>query len=189
MSGNNIFRKLGTAIDRRYLNKVGAIPVPGSEFRLLLICYHPYHGQKNIEIPNQVAIAPGETVCEFHLSNQRITEIAAEKSDRSMEWRLLEILKEEFKKLAENCANGTIPEEIKAFYGVNAMGTTSKRLGFTLIPLPKGWNRLWLGFWESLLRKIFYSYKKDKKTTLGRTMDPYEIWISRDVLLRKYRKT
>jgi hypothetical protein len=188
MSGSNVFRKLGMAIDRRYLKKAGAIPIPGSEARLLLICFHPYHGSKSIEIPGQVTIAPGDPVCELHFSNHRITEIAAENSDRSMEWLLMEMLKKEFKTLAESCVNGAIPREIKAFYGVNVMGTTSRRLGFTLIPLPKGWNRLWLGFWESLLRKIFYSYKKDKKTVLGRTMDPHEIWISRDELTRRYFK-
>jgi hypothetical protein len=183
---NNILRKLGTAIDRRYLKKAGAISVPDSEYRLLLICFHPYHGRKSVDIPGPVTIAPGDPVCEIHLANQRITEIARESSTRSMEWRLLEILKKELGKLAESFVNGTIPQEIKAVYGVNAMGTASRRLGFTLIPLPKGWNRLWLGFWESLLRKIFYSYKKDKKTVLGRTMDPHEVWISREELVRKY---
>lgn len=185
MSGNNILQKLGTAIDRRYLKKVGAIPVPDSEYHLLLICFHPYQGSKNVEIPGQV-IAPGDPVGEVHLSNQRITEIAAENSGRSLEWHLFEILKAEFKKLAESFVDGTITQDVTAIYGVNTMGTASKRLGFTLIPLPKGWNRLWLGFWESLLRKIFYSYKKGKKVAIR--MDPHEVWISREELVRRYLK-
>jgi hypothetical protein len=189
VSINSILRKMGTAIDRRYLKKAGAIPVPGSEHHLLLVCFHPYHGAKTVDIPVQVSIAPGDPIAEIHLSNQRITEIATESGDRSMEWRLLEILGAEFKKLAVACINGTISRDIKAFYGVNAMGTATRRLGFTLIPLPKGLNRLWLGFWESLLRKIFYSYKKNKKTVLGKTMVPHEIWISRNELIRRYGKT
>ena len=189
MSMKHLLQKMVTAIDRRYMKKAGAIAVPGSQAGLLLICFHPYQGETKVEIPGQSTIVPGDPVCELHFSNQRVTEIAGDETGRSMEWRILGILKDEFGKLAESCVNGAIPPEIKAFYGVNAMGTASKRLGFTLIPLPKGWNRLWLGFWESLLRKIFYSYKKDGKTSMGRTMDPHEIWISRDELVRKYYKT
>jgi len=187
--GTNILRKLGTAIDRLFLKKVGAISVPGSEYHLLLICFHPYYGQKTVQIPDQVTIAPGDPLCEIHLSNQRITAIAAETEGRSMEWRLFEILKAEFGKLAKACADGTIPE-IKAVYGINTMRTATKRLGFTLFPIPKGFSKLWLGFWESLLRKVFYSYKKDKKAAIKRrTMKPYEIWLSREELIRKYLKT
>lgn len=185
----HLFRKFGEAIDRRYLKKAGAISIPGSSDQLLKICFHPYHGQKTLQLPGEITITPGDSVCELHFSNKRITEIAAETKDRSMEWRLAEILREEFKKLAKACLDGTISGEIKAFYGVNAMGTTAKRFGFALIPLPRGWNRLWLGFWESLLRKIFYSYKKGKKTTLSRTMEPHEIWMSREELMRRYLKT
>ena len=187
MSLPNLWRKIGLAIDRRYLKKAGATSVPRPEYNLLLICYHPYHGKKSLEIPNQVIITPGDPVCEIHLSNQRITEIAVE-TNRSLEWHLFEMLNTEFKKMAENCVNGTIPREIQGIYGVNTMGTATKRFGFILIPLPKGWNKLWLGFWESLLRRIFYSYKTKKKASFKRMMDPHEIWISREELIRRYLK-
>jgi hypothetical protein len=76
--------------------------------------------------------------------------------------------------------------EIKGFYGVNVLTAGAKRLGFTLIPIPKGWNRWWLGFWETILRKIFYSYKTKKKATFQKTKDPYEVWITREELLKRY---
>jgi hypothetical protein len=188
MKGTNLFRKIGAAIDRNYLKKVGATPVPGSNHNLLLICFHPYRGKKPVPIPPQVIINPGDPVCEIHLSNKRITQIAAEAGNRSMEWRIFEILKKEFGELAKAWIDGRISPEIKAVYGVNTMGTIAKRLGFTLIPFPKGWNKIWLGFWESLVRKIFYSYKTPKKATFKRMMDPHEIWISREEFLKRYLK-
>jgi len=185
MAGIKVLRKLGMAIDRRYLKKVGASAVPGSVHGVLLVCYHPYQGKEEI-ILDETTITPGDMVGELHLSNIRITEIAAEPGNRSLEWRLMEMLKEEFKRLAQACGNGSIPENIKGFYGVNVLVAGARRMGFTLIPIPKGWNRWWLGFWESMLRLIYYSFKTSKKAKLQKTMDPYEVWISRTQLMQRY---
>ena len=186
MSKLTLWQNFGLAIDRRFLAKVKAIPVPGSEDQLLLICFHPYLGKQALEIPEQVTIMPGDLICEIHISNRRIMEIAAEHSVRPLEWRICEVLKREFQKLAEAVTGNTIPSDCKAIYGVNTMGSVAKRFGFTLIEIPKGWNRVWLGFWESLLRWIFYSYKADKKGAFNRMTDPREIWMSREELIRRY---
>lgn len=193
MFGVGVLRRVGAAIDRRYLKKVGAVPIPGSENGLVLYCFHPYAGKQTVPIPDAVAIRPGDTVAELHLSNIRITEIAREheagQSGRPLEWRLMEILRSEFKLLAKACQAGLIPPAVNAFYGVNVMGPATKRLGFTRIPIPQGFNRWWLGFWESLLRKVYYSFQTRKKVTLQKTMnDPFEIWISRGELMRRYLK-
>ena len=182
----NIWRRFGEAVDHRYLKKVGAISVPGTTCHLLLICFHPYHGKELVQTTGQV-IKSGEPICEIHLSNKRITQIAAEPGDRSMEWHLIGMLKKEFSLLAEAIKNNTIPD-VKGIYGVNVMPAGARRLGFTLVPVPKGWNRIWLAFWESMLRMIFYSYKTNKKATLQRTSDPYEIWMSKEEFLRRYAK-
>jgi hypothetical protein len=188
MSGTGIIRKIVAAIDRRFLANIKATSVPGSNHHLILICFHPYNGKKPVRIPPQVIIHPGDPICEIHLSNQQVIQMATEANERSMEWRIFEILKEEFGLLAKTCLDGRYPQKFMAVYGVNTMGSSVKRFGFTLIPLPKGWNKLWLGFWESLLRKIFYSYKTSKKATFKRMMDPHEIWISKEELIRKYLK-
>jgi hypothetical protein len=188
MNGVTTLRRIGQAIDRRYLKKVGAISIPGSSIGLLLVCFHEYEGKKPIELKEKTIIHPGDRVGEFHFSNIRITEIADEPSDRSMEWRLLEMLRQEFAALAIACHNGTIDPDIKGFYGVNVLAAGAKRLGFTLIPIPKGWDRWWLGFWESMLRLIYYSFKTKKKATLKRTMDPYEIWMSRGHIIKQFLK-
>ncbi len=187
MKGVTTLRRIGQAIDRRYLEQAGAGPIPGSELGLLLICYHPHHGKKLIELPDQTIIQPGQLVSELHFSNKRITEIADE-SQRSLEWQLLDMLKQELGTLAKACADGLISEEIQAFYGTNVLAAGARRLGFTLIPMPKGWNRYWVGFWESMLRLIYYSFKTSKKVSLKRTMDPYEIWMSRNQLVQRYLK-
>ncbi len=179
-------RKIGEKIDERYQKKVGAITLPGSKNGLLMVCYHDYQGKKRVVINDGVIINPGDPVGELHFNNKKITEIAALPSERSMEWRLFEIIKAEFKILAEAIEAGFVPGNIKAFYGVNVLSAGAKRLGFTLIPLPPGWDRWWLGFWESVLRIVYYSFKTTKKASLKRTMDPYEIWISCNELVRKY---
>jgi hypothetical protein len=186
MIGKKIFRKFGEAIDRRYLKKVAATPVPGSKVNLLLICFHKYEGKNFIETADKVMINPQDPIVELHLSNIRITEIAGEASEVSLEWRLFGMMKEEFGHLADACVKKVIPDNVKAFYGVNVLPAAAKRLGFTLVPIPKGWNRWWLGFWESILRLVYYSYKTKKKASLQRTMDPYEIWLSREELIRRY---
>lgn len=189
MLGARILRKIGEKIDARYQKKVGAVTIPGSQNNLLLICYHPYQGKKTVVTNDGITIDPGDPVGELHFNNKKITELAAEPSERSMEWRLIEILKAEFTTLAEACAAGLIPGNIRAFYGVNVMAAGAKRMGFTLVPIAPGWNRWWLGFWESVLRLVFYSFKTKKKASLKKTMDPYEIWISRNELIWKYQNS
>jgi hypothetical protein len=179
-------RRLGEAIDRYYLKKVAATTIPGSNLGLLLVCYHPLQSRNPVVVDHQTVCSPGQTVGEFHLSNIRITQLAKEPSRRSFEWRILELLKSEFATLAEACVKGVIPETVQGFYGVNVLVAGAKRLGFTLIPIPSGWSRWWLGFWESCLRLIFYSFKTKKKAALQRTMEPYEVWISRTELIRRY---
>jgi hypothetical protein len=181
-----LLRRIGHAIDRYYLKRAGATVIPGSEAGLLLLCYHPYHAQHELILDEQILIKPGALVGEFHLSNLRITEIAADPVGGSLEWRLLATLKTEFKTLATACVRGTIPETVQGFYGINVLAAGAKRLGFSLVPLPKGWSRWWLGFWESCLRLLFYSYQTKKKAALQRTMDPYEVWISRRQLINRY---
>ncbi|MGD8401243.1 MAG: hypothetical protein PVH64_10000 [Bacillota bacterium] len=181
----NILRHIGQTIDRHYLKKVGATVIPGSSLGLLLLCYHPLQSRKAVVLEDTVCQL-GAMVGEFHLSNIRITELAGEKGRRSLEWRIMALLKEEFTVLAKACVAGVIPETVQGFYGVNVLVAGAKRLGFTLLPIPPGWSRWWLGFWESCLRLIFYSYKTKKKAALQRTMDPYEVWISRTELIRRY---
>jgi hypothetical protein len=182
----NVLRNIGQTIDRYYLKKAGATAIPGSSLGLLLLCYHPLQSRHAVVLDETTVCQPGATVGEFHLSNIRITELANEMGQRSLEWRLLALLKDEFTGLAKACVAGVIPETIQGFYGVNVLVAGAKRLGFTLIPIPPGWSRWWLGFWESCLRLIFYSYKTQKKAALQRTMDPYEVWISRTELIRRY---
>lgn len=184
--GIGLLRKVAEKVDVLYQKKVGAVTIPGSVNNLLLICYHAYRGRNPVVTGDKVTINPGDLVGELHLNNKKITELAACPSERSMEWRLLEILKAEFAELAEVSSGGLIPKKVRAFYGVNVLAIGAKRLGFTLIPLAPGWNRWWLGLWESFLRLIFYSFKTKKKASLKRTMVPYEVWISRDELIRKY---
>lgn len=189
MLSARIFRKIGERIDEYYQKKVGAITIPGSNHDLLMICFHDYQGKKQVITKDGVTIDPGDPVGELHFNNKRITEIAALASERSMEWRLFEMLKAEFAALAEAGVGGLIPSKVKAFFGVNVLAVGAKRLGFTLVPIPPGWNRWWLGFWESVLRLIYYSFKTKKKVSLKRTMDPYEIWISSDELIRKFKQS
>lgn len=186
MLGLIFLRKIGEKIDERYQKKVGAITIPKSEIGLLMVCYHGYQGKEQVITNDGVVIEPGDPVGELHFNNKKITEIAALPSERSMEWRLFEMIKTEFGTLAEAIDSGLVPNNIKAFYGVNVLSAGAKRLGFTLIPLPPGWERWWLGFWESVLRLVYYSFKTKKKTSLKRTMDPYEIWISNNELVRRY---
>jgi hypothetical protein len=187
MSKISILQRLGMAIDKRYLKKAGATGIPGSKHQLLLICYHPYQGKKELNVGG-TSICPGDTIVEFHLSNKRIAEMGREESSRSMEWRMLEILKAEFASLAEACSKNVIPMQVQGFYGVNVLTAGAKRLGFILVPIPKGWNHWWLGFWESILRKIYYSYKTKKKADLQKTKEAFEVWITREELIARYLK-
>lgn len=186
--GSRLLRKFGEFVDRRYLKKVNATTIPGSENKLLLFCYHPYQGKSSLELPDAVIINPGDPVAELHLNNIRITEIAAEPLDRPLEWRLINMLKEELISLGRACNEDLIPKDVKGFYGVNVLTVGAKRLGFTLVPIPKGFGRWWMGFWESILRVIYYSHNTKKKATVQRTMDPYEVWISRDEVVRRFLK-
>lgn len=166
-------RKIIAAIDRVYLRRGGAAPIPGSKSGLLLLCFHAYKGKKPVTVGDQV-IQPGDLVGEFHLANSKLTEIATEKSTRSLEWRLVEMLRDELEQLAIACNQGVIDAKVKAFYGTSVLATAARRLGFTLIPVSGVWNRHWLRFWETFLRRIYYSYGSSVK---AKRLDPYEIWI------------
>ncbi|HEY8463647.1 MAG TPA: hypothetical protein VIM29_06465 [Bacillota bacterium] len=173
-------------IDRRYLTKVNANPIPGSKLGLLLLCYHPYQAKLPLFLEEGTVISPGALIGEFHLSNIRITEIAQESSQRSLEWRLLQMLKQELTVLATACLNGEVREEVQAFSGTLVLVAGAKRLGFSVVPLSNGWNRWWLGIWESLLRSIYYSFQTKKKTARSWKLEPSAVWISRSELVRRY---
>ncbi len=179
----NFYQRLSEIIDQQYLQKVKATTIPGSTEKILLICFHPYQNKKLVRLGDNLIIEPNELVGEFHLSNRRILELAADKSERSIEWRILQLLKKDFTCLANACRNGEISDSIKGFYGVLVLVAGAKRLGFILIPLPKGLRRWWIGLWESMLRRVNYSYQTKKKP---KQMTPYEVWISREELLRRY---
>lgn len=180
-----ILRRLGEAVDRYYLRRAGAGPIPGSQLGLLLICYHPFHGSRAVTLSNGVVIHPGDPVVEFHLANQEVVALG-NRSGQGLQWQLLESLRGELTKLAEACRMGVVPPKVQGFYGINVMPAAARRLGFTLIPLPPGWERWWLGFWESLLRVVFYSFPAAKAPRLARTMDPQQIWLTRAELVRRY---
>lgn len=182
----SLARNIMEKIDERYLSSVNARTVKGSDIHLLLICFHDYDGT-GAELPDGTVIRPGDRVVELHLSNKKIASYG-ENQGKSAEWQVLQDLRKEFSLLAQEVKDGSIPDEIQGFYGINVLPAGARRLGFTLIPLPSGWNRTWLAFWESLIRRIFYSYRPDKKTDFKKTKDAYEIWMSRNGLVSRYGK-
>lgn len=184
MIGNRLGRWFSAAIDRGYLQKAGATTIPGSRFDLLLVGFHVYQGKQRLRLEDNQGIMPGEPVGEFHLNNIRITRMAAEESARPMEWRLLEALNAELDCLAAACTNGLISETVSGFYGVNILAAGARRLGLTLVPVPPGWNRLWLSLWGTWLRRIYYSYRPNRQSKRP-VMPPYEMWISRSKLVKR----
>lgn len=182
-----LLQRISEGIDRRYLKKTGATTVPGSSLELLLICYHPYQAKQAVHLNDDTTILPGDMVGEFHMANQRVIKMG-QTVERGLQWRLIELFKEEFSLLAEACVSGKIPLSVKGFYGVNVLPAGARRLGFTLVPIAPGWERWWLGFWESALRWVNYSFKSKKGPSLKKTMDPYQIWMTRQDLLRMYGK-
>jgi hypothetical protein len=179
----SLARRIMEKIDERYLSSVNARPVKGSNLKLLLICFHPYEGI-GAELPDKTTIKPGDQVVELHLSNKKIASYT-ESQGKTPEWQILQDLRQEFSLLAREVIEGSIPEDVKGFYGVNVLPAGARRLGFTLIPLPQGWNRIWLAWWESLIRRVYY-YNPDKKTDFGKTKNAYEIWLSRSGLIKRY---
>lgn len=180
-------RRIMEKIDERFLASAGARPIIGSNFELLLVCFHPYEGT-GANLPDGVSIQPGDSVCELHLSNKKISAYAEDPSVKSVEWQILQDLRREFTALAKEMRDGTIPQDVKGIYGVNVLPAGARRLGFTLIPLTPGWNRIWLAWWESFIRKVYYSFGSGKKADGKKTTVAYEIWMSRQMLVERYGK-
>ncbi len=190
MKIKTFFQSCGAIIDNFYIKKVGATPIPGSENKLLLLCVHPYQGAESVKLSDDIEIMRDEAVAEFHFNNGRILEIArTAATNRPIEWLLLKILKEELALLAKACREGAISEEIRGFYGVNVLSGGAKRLGFTLVPLADNWQNRLIGFWESSLRRLYYSNQNHVKTGSKKSWyhnKPCEAWLSRASLLMNY---
>lgn len=182
-----LLRRIMEKIDERFLSSAKARTITGSNLGLLLICFHPYEGA-GAELPDGTLIKPGDPVCELHLSNKRISAYAEDPAIQSVEWQILQDLRKEFAALAQEIAEGIFPADVRGIYGVNVLPAGARRLGFTLIPLPPGWNQVWLAWWESLIRKVYYSFGSGKKANTRKTSVAYEIWMSRGELARKYGK-
>lgn len=180
-------RNIMEKIDERFLASANARFVEGTENNLLLICFHPYEGE-GADLPDGTVVRPGDLVSELHLSNKKVASYA-EGQSKSVEWQIIQDMRKEFMLLAKEVQDGSVPQEVKGFYGVNVMPAGARRLGFTLIPLPPGWNRVWLAWWESVIRRVFYSFKPGKKPDFSKTKVAYEIWMSRGELVKKYGQT
>lgn len=187
MPGNKLGRWLSETVDRIYLQRAGVTSIPGSRFNLLLVGFHAYRGRW-LPLDDDHGIQPGEMVGEFHLNNTRIIRMATENNGRSMEWRLLEALNDELDCLAVACINGHISDTVRGFYGINILAAGARRLGLTLVPVPGGWNRLWLTLWGSWLRRVYYAYRPHR-TGKFTVLPPYEMWISRSRLESRLKST
>lgn len=170
------FQKIMIVIDKYYLKREQAVLIPNSQLQMLKICYHQYEGRVEREIDG-VKIAPGDMVGELHIVNSKILEIASEKSKRPIEWRLIELFRREIVALSEACVSGEIPIEVKGFFGISVLSTGIARLGFTIIPL-SGAKAFMIGFWETLLRRIYYSFKRHR-SNLPWVMPVSEVWLTR----------
>lgn len=169
-------------IDRIMVKSMGCISIPGSNYKLLNICYIRYKGDI-LEFEDGTVIQKGDLVGEIHLSNIGISCGKIGDTIITSELQLLGLIRTELKLLSKLIQSNQIAPHVLAYCSISLLGAGAKRLGFRIIDIPQTFEIKCMALWMSILRKLLAPsfVKQSKKHTKHKIV--YEIWITETKLL------
>ncbi len=160
-------------------------PVPGTPNGLLEVRFNRYHG-KAVALPDGTEIRKSDPIIEIHFNNHALLQLPADTSI----WSLLNMMTQDLRALAHWMQQPDFPLDARALFGVSLLGRGTRRLGFTLRDRPKNLHTWFDRFFMNGLL-VLYNDKGIGRLLQGTTYGTYpqELWMSREMLLRRYAET
>ncbi|HKB47596.1 MAG TPA: MFS transporter, partial [Ktedonobacterales bacterium] len=113
-------------------------PIPHATANVLRTQLTRWHGRA-ITLPDGTHVAKGDLVVELHVNNRAFGELVLYASN----WRLLPLIADDLRALADAMRTPAFPREVRAVYGFTLLSRAAPRLGFTVRSRPHT-LRAWL---------------------------------------------
>lgn len=154
--------------------------IPGAPFGLLQIYPMTYDGAA-VRLRDGTEVLPGASLYELHCNNRRAFELTTSGQNP------YRAVREDLRALARWAASSEDGRSVCAFYGFSMLGSVASRLGFSIRECP---HSLRLHLERMFMRGLLLMYAPEGLSRLhhGTSINeyPYEVWISRDRLIRLY---
>lgn len=149
--------------------------VPNSEYNCVYLDMMKHKG-KAITLNDGTVIHKGDLVAEVHINNKEMKDTDVRK--------VFGMLNAEFNAMGKALASMEEYADLKGIFGRTLLYPINKRLGFEVHEIRSIGLKLFIKYWDNLI-KIAFSEPKKGKTILR---EPKEVWISRDALIKKTSK-
>lgn len=169
-------KKIFSAIDKLSVKKNKLFFIPKSEIEYFYIDVQKYNG-KEVKLSDGAIISKGDKVIELHLNNSKMNNI--KKGELK---KIVHIIDLEMELLSKEINNNDELINSKAIYGRTVLYPLVIKKGFDVIDINKKGMKLFLSFWDNIIKVVFSSGNEKFKKR-----EPKEIWISRDKLIARYK--
>lgn len=171
---NKLARRFFEWMDHRYHKSHQVFLIPTSEINCFLIEKVVYKGQ-TLQLADGTLISKGDLLAEMHVDNQKMSQI--ETSDIR---QMLRIIDHEIKAIGLACKQEHPAfDQVKAVYGRTVLYPLVVKKGFEIREMPSGMMKIFLSYWDNLIKVVFSSQKNKK----FKRREPKEIWMSRKTII------
>ena len=149
---------------------------------LLYIRPMTYKGH-TIQLDDGTVIEKGDRVLQLHFNNRLLIETAFHSTNTmQMITSLLRLMKATLKRIGEK-VNDEKYASIKGFYGVSLMHRGATQFGFTVIEMPKGFDRSYQRFYLRMLMAIMHPNGRERLKQKTDLLTPKIVAVSREHFL------
>lgn len=170
-------KKILDRVEKSAIKRHNWLKVPNSKFNYFYIDIMRYKG-RNIVLSDGTIIKEGDYVGEIHVDNNNMPEVTI-KNIKSF----TKNIDEELNTLANACNLDTF-KIVKAFFGRTILFPFVVKKGFQVMEIQKIWTKLFVNFWDGVIRKAYTKGKINNKVK----RNPKEVWISKEALIKSQEK-
>ncbi|MCT4686463.1 YkoP family protein [Vallitalea sp.] len=165
-----LLKKFFAFMNKRYIKTHNMIFIPGSKYNYVYIDILEYKG-KDVSLSDGTVIKKGDTVAEIHINNDTIKEVPVTK--------VIRVFHSEVIAMANVLKDNADYKNVKAVFGRTVLYPLTKRLGFDVFEMKRGYMKKFIKVWDNLIRVLFSS--KEKENVKFR--EPREVWMSREAII------
>ncbi|MDU0202972.1 polysaccharide deacetylase family protein [Paenibacillus sp. MAH-36] len=146
-----------------------------------------YHG-KTIHLGSGEELTSGDLVVELHFNNEKLHQLITESTSM---FQLAVKMKHDVQSFLPTLAQRihSMPEKVKAIYGITMIHRGSRQLGFTVTELPKGLFSRFTQIYLKTLLYVLHPNGRDRLKLKSELLSPRIATISTEELYKKYAVT